>query len=122
MAVVDMVEKVREAWRKNVSLGVFIDLKKAFNTVDHRILLTKLEHYGVRGEALGLLWSYLRDRTQYVVYDGGDSGRLGVECGVPQGSVLGPIFSLLYVNDMARATAELGFVLFADATNLFAEG
>jgi retron-type reverse transcriptase len=123
MAVLDMVERVREAWRKqNVALGVFIDLKKAFDTVDHRILLANLEHYGVRGEALGLLGSYLRDRSQYVVYNGGESGRCGVECGVPQGSVLGPLFFLFYVNDMARATGELGFVLFADDTNLCAEG
>jgi hypothetical protein len=114
---------VREAWRKkNVALGVFIDLKKGFNTVDHRILLAKLEHYGVRGEAFWLLWSYLRDRSQYVMYDGGKSGRHGLECGVLQGSVFGPLFFLLYVNDMARATRELGFVLFADYTNLFAEG
>jgi hypothetical protein len=72
MLVVDMVERVREAWRKkNVAIGVFKDLKKAFDTVDHRILLAKLVHYGVRGEALGLLGSYLRDRSQYVVYNGG---------------------------------------------------
>jgi hypothetical protein len=123
MAVLDMVERVREAWKKkNVALGVFIDLKKAFNSVDDRILLAKLEHYGVRGEALGLLGSYLRDRSQYVVYNGGESGRRGVECGVPQGSVWGPLFFLLYVNNMARATGELDFVLFADDTNLFAEG
>jgi hypothetical protein len=114
---------MREAWRKkNAALGVFIDLKKAFNTVDHRILLAKLEHYGVRGEALGLIGSYLRDRSQYVVYNRGESGRRGVGCGVPQGSVLGPLFFLLYVNDMARATGELGFVLFEDDTNLFAKG
>jgi hypothetical protein len=71
MAVVDMLERVREAWRKkNVALGVFIYLKKAYNTVDHRILLVKLEPYGVRGEALGLLGSYLRDRSQYMyVYE-----------------------------------------------------
>jgi hypothetical protein len=76
MAVMDMVERVREAWRKKiVVLGVFIDHKKAFNTVDHMVLLAKLEHYGVRWEALGLLGIYLRDR--YVVYNGGN--RVGME-------------------------------------------
>jgi hypothetical protein len=75
MVVVDMVERVREAWRKkNVVLEVFTELKKAFNTVDHKILLSKLEHYGVRGEAFWLLESYLRDRSQYVVYNGGNQG------------------------------------------------
>jgi hypothetical protein len=101
-------------------LGVFIDLKKAFDTVDHRILLAKLEHYGVRAEVLGLLESYLKGRFQYVVYNGVESGKWEVRCGVPQGSVLGPLFFLIYDNDMA--SGEFGFVLFADDTKLFAEG
>ena len=93
MAVLDMVERVRGAWgRGNAALGVFIDLKKAFDTVDHQLLVAKLEHYGVRGGALGLLRSYLGGRSQYVVYGGHESGRGSVECGVPQGSVLGPLF------------------------------
>ena len=95
--------------RGNVALGVFIDLKNVFDTVDHAILLAKLEHYGVRGEALGLLASYLGGRSQYVVYGGAESGRGKVECGVPQGSVLGPLFFLIYVNDMVRVSRELGF-------------
>jgi hypothetical protein len=82
MAVMDMVERLREAWgKKNVALGVFIDLKKAFDTVDHRILLPKLEHYGVRKEAFGLLESYLRDRSQYVVYNGGNQEGVGWSVG-----------------------------------------
>ena len=118
-----MVERVRGVWdSKRATLGVFIDLKKAFHTVDHGILLAKLEHFGVRGEVLRLLGSYLEGRFQYVVYNGGESGRWEVRCGVPQGSVLGPLFFLIYVNDMVRASGELGFVLYADDTNLFAEG
>ena len=123
MAILDMVEKIRTAWAsKKVALGVFIDLKKAFDTVDHQILLHKLEHYGVRGQSLALLESYLKDRSQYVCYGGHDSERGSVECGVPQGSVLGPLFFILYVNDMVKASGDIDLVLFADDTNIFAEG
>ena len=122
MAVLDMVERIRGAWgRGNAALGVLIDLKMAFNTVDHRIILAKLEHYGVRGRALALLESYLEGRSQYVVYGGVESERGRVECGVPQGSVLGPLFFLLYVNDMVKACEGLDLVLFADDTNIFAQ-
>ena len=85
-------------------------------------MLAKLEHYGVRGGALGLLESYLGGRAQYVVYGGHESGRGMVECGVPQGLVLGPLFFIIYVNDMMRACEGLDLVLFADDTNIFAEG
>ena len=123
MAITDMVEKVRAAWAsKELALGVFIDLKKAFDTVDHEILLQKMEHYGIRGVAQELMKSYLKDRTQYVCYGGFESERGAVECGVPQGSVLGPLFFLLYVNDMVASCKELELVLFADDTNIFAKG
>ena len=123
MAVLDMVEKIRAAWtEKNVALGVFIDLKKAYDTVDHDILLAKLEHYGIRGNTLQLLESYLKDRTQYVSYGGFESERGLVECGVPQGSVLGPLFFIVFVNDMIRAAKQMDLVLFADDTSIFAKG
>ena len=77
---------------------------------------------GLGGGALGLLRDYLGDRGQYVVYGGFESERGQVRCGVPQGSVLGPLFFLLYVNDMVRACQGLDLVLFADDTNIFAEG
>ena len=123
MAVLDMVEKVRAAWAEgDAALGVFIDLKKAFDTVDHRILLRKLEHYGIRERALRLMESYLEGRSQYVCYGGFESARGAVECGVPQGSVLGPLFFILYVNDMSRACRGLELVLFADDTSSYARG
>ena len=122
MAVLDMVEKVKDAWEQgNVAIGVLIDLKKAFDTVDHSILLAKLEHYGIRGTAYKLMDSYLTNRTQYVQYDGYESERGPLSCGVPQGSVLGPLFFLIYVNDMVKACPELELVLFADDTNIFAQ-
>ena len=123
MAILDMVERVRKSWGEgSVSLGVFIDLKKAFDTVDHHILLQKLEHYGIRGQTLSLFTSYLEGRTQYVCYNGYESERGRVECGVPQGSVLGPLFFIVYVNDMVRVSKELELVLFADDTNIFVKG
>jgi ribonuclease P/MRP protein subunit RPP40 len=77
--------------------GGFIDLKKVFEMVDHGILLAELEHRGVRGKALRLLGSYLKGRFHYVVYDGGESGRCVVRYEISQGSVLGPLFFLIYV-------------------------
>jgi hypothetical protein len=77
--------------------------------------------YGVRGEVLGLLRRYLEGRFHYVVYNGVKLGRWVIRCGVPKGSVLEPLFFLICVNDMVRASGELGFALFTDDTNLFAE-
>ena len=120
MAIADMYDKVSSAIDENkFSMGIFIDLSKAFDTIDHSILEKKLEFYGIRGLPLNLLKSYLSNRKQYVAYNGVSSNLSNISCGVPQGSILGPLLFILYVNDMANASSILHFILFADDTNLF---
>ena len=97
------------------------DLQKAFDTVNHNILISKLEHYGVRGCALQWFKSYLSDRSQFVSINGSESYLLKVTCGVPQGSVLGPILFLIYINDLPNVTERLQFYLFADDTNIYCQ-
>ena len=106
---------------KRFGCGIFIDLQKAFDTVNHKILLSKLEHYGIRGCALQWFRSYLSDRKQYVSVNGSNSDLLSITCGVPQGSVLGPLLFLIYINDLPNASKRLTFYLFADDTNIYYE-
>ncbi|KAL5250808.1 hypothetical protein ACHWQZ_G016524 [Mnemiopsis leidyi] len=105
--------------KKQHVLGIFIDLSKAFDTVPHQELLSKLENYGIRGNANNLISSYLSDRFQYVSVLGEDSEKLPVVYGVPQGSCLGPLLFIIYINDISRTTQLGKFVLFADDTNIF---
>lgn len=115
--------EIRKSWAKGEHvIGIFIDLSKAFDTISHSKLLTKLERYGIRGSALSLLTSYLADRTQYTNVLGENSDRLPVKYGVPQGSVLGPLLFLIYINDILNCSKLGVFVLFADDTNIFIKG
>lgn len=99
-------------------LGVFLDLSKAFDTIDHDILLSKLEHYGIRGIALKWFKNYLHNRLQYVVVNGVKSQSRKVKYGVPQGSVLGPLLFLIYINDIINSSQLFTYSLFADDTCL----
>ena len=106
----------REIDKGNFVLTLFIDLKKAFDTVNHIILLKKLEHYGIRGHCNDFFASYLSDRKQFVHCNNVDSCILDMVCGVPQGSVLGPTLFLMYVNDMINCIKYSKLQLFADDT------
>jgi hypothetical protein len=92
MGVLSIIDKIQNAIEDgNYSCGIFLDLSKAFDTVNHEILLQKLEYYGIRGMANDWFESYLDNRKQFVSMGGVKSDMLGITCGVPQGSVLGPI-------------------------------
>lgn len=98
--------------------GLFLDIQKAFDTVNHGILLQKLNIYGIRGICLQWIDSYMRDRKQFVSVDGEISDHLNISHGVPQGSILGPLLFLLYINDFNQSTKSSTTIHFADDTTV----
>ena len=113
-----LTEMIRKALDEDkFACGVFIDLQKAFDTVDHGILLSKLNHYGVRGASYQWFKSYLTGRKQYTTISHLKSDLRSINYGVPQGSVLGPILLLLYINDLNQAIVHSKVHHFANVTN-----
>ena len=116
-AIVSITEHIRQLLDKgHYVCGIFIDLEKAFDTVNHEILCNKFEFYGLRGNINKLLKSYLSNRKQYVSINGFDSEVKDVSCGVPQGSSLGPLLFLLYINDFRFCLSKTSSGHFADDT------
>ena len=119
LAALELADRISHHLDKgDIPIAIFLDLSKAFDTLDHKILLSKLNYYGVKGTALKWFESYLTNRTQYVIYESTKSHKLTITTGVPQGSVLGPLLFLIYMNDIAKASDKFNSVLFADDTNL----
>ena len=116
-ALISLTEQIRSQLDGgHYVCGIFVDLEKAFDTVDHKILCEKLKHYGLRGNVNKLIQSYLTNRKQYVSLNGFDSEIRNIECGVPQGSSLGPLLFLIYINDFRLCLNETTTGHFADDT------
>ena len=103
---------------QRITCGIFLDFTKAFDTVNHTILLQKLYAYGIRGLAYEWFKSYLTNRRQFVKIDNAESTFKEMLCGVPQGSTLKPLLFLIYINDLPNVSKNLNFRMFADDTNI----
>ena len=120
MALLNMHDKITEAMDKNeYVLGVYFDLAKAFDSLNHDILCNKLSYYGIRGKPLDLFIDYLSNRKQFVQMNDTRSLLQPISCGVPQGSILGPLLFIIYINDIVNCSSKLFPILFADDTNVF---
>ena len=118
-AFIDMAERIRDACDKDLyACGAFLDFKKAFDTVNHDILLSKLAHYGIRGQANNWFHSYLTHGVQFTSVNRFSSRPYLIPHGVPQGSILGPLLFIIFINDLQKSIRHSQMLHFADDTNL----
>ena len=118
-AMLEVIDRILQHLDKGETpINIYLDLSKAFDTLDHDILLHKLQNYGIHGTALDLLKSYLTERHQYVIYNESKSNLQPISTGVPQGSILGPLLFIIYINDIAHSSKLFHFVIYADDTTL----
>ena len=119
-ALIELINSINDSFNQSKStLGVFIDLSKAFDTVDHNILLKKLSLYGIKNNSLKWFPSYLSNRKQFIQAGDIKTSYEDIICDVPQGSILGPLLFIIYVNDLSDVSKILEPIMFADDTNLF---
>jgi hypothetical protein len=119
LASLEFVNRIINCMDKNeIPLAVYLDLSKAFDTIDHQILLSKLQYYGIRDSSYKLIQNYLYNRKQYTSLDNVDSSLLSIQTGVPQGSILGPLFFIIYINDLPSASKVFHPIIYADDTTL----
>ena len=119
LALSELVDRIyTDLDEKQLPIAIFIDLSKAFDTIDHTILISKLEHYGVENNELQWFISYMHNRQQYVEIENTKSTTETITTGVPQGSILGPLLFLIYINDLALASTKFSPIMYADDTTL----
>jgi hypothetical protein len=121
LATLEVLNRIVSQMDKGeIPINIYLDLSKAFDTLDHEILLFKLQYYGVKDESLLLLRNYLSDRKQYVDFNEKQSDLRAISTGVPQGSILGPLLFIIYINDFVKATEFFKPIIYADDTALSA--